>query len=253
VNLINGKFYRLLLAFLAVCSVVLILISPLGLERFATIKRVNWAQLSDIGQTYGAVSALIAGIALAGVAISLFLQAHTFTLSRIQATRTFHFDLIKYTIENPHIMPSWGFAPEPGSTMEDIQRLAFVGILTGFWVMCYEVGTINADELRNNFAELFSGEAGRNWWKTTWDGRSNTTGSRRLRNAVRIMREEFKKAEDKGPPVVAATQFIKAEQRSVAMQRMLQPKHAAGIVLAFGAGIAAANAVFRNRRSSIHR
>jgi Family of unknown function (DUF6082) len=105
----NRTIYRLLLALLAACGIALILASPLGLEKFAGIKGVNWTQLSSIGQTYGAISALIAGIALVAVAISLFLQARSLALTRMQTIRTFHFDLVKYSMEHSQMLPIWGF------------------------------------------------------------------------------------------------------------------------------------------------
>lgn len=241
--------YRLLLGLLAVCGVALILVSPLGLEKFTSIKGVDWAQLSNIGQTYGAVSALIAGIALAAVAISLFLQARSLSLSRTQMMRTFHFDLIKYSIENPELLPSWGFAPEPGSTIEDIQRAGFVNILAAFWITSYQTRVISIDELRENFSAAFNGEAGRKWWINSRDNWIKTAEDRRSRHAVRIIQEEFKKAEDAGPPIVTARLWANPEQYDSATSRLPRPGHKTEIILAFGAGIAAAGTVLRNRRS----
>jgi len=247
--LISRILYRLLLGSLAICGVVLILVSPLGLEKFTSIKRINWAQLSNIGQTYGAVSALIAGIALAAVAISLFLQTRILTLSRMQMMRTFHFDLTKFSIENPELLPSWGFAPEPGSTLEDIQRTGFVNIIAGFWITSYQTGAISADELRGNFSAVFNGEVGRKWWINS---RENWTSARdrRSRHGVRIIDEEFKKAEDAGPPIVKARPWTNPEQYDSASSRLRRPGHKAGIILAFGAGIAVARTVLRNRQST---
>jgi hypothetical protein len=240
--------HRLLLALLAVCGFVLILVSPLGLEKFTTIKSINWAQLSNIGQTYGAVSALIAGIALAAVAISLFLQARSLTLSRMQMMRTFHSDLIKFSIENSKLLPSWGFAREPGSTIEDIQRTGFVNILAAFWITSYRTGTINADELRENFSTAFNGETGRRWWIDSKKNWTKNAKDRRSRHAVTIIEEEFRKAEDVGPPIVTVQMWTDPEQHDSVTSRVWRLGHRTEIILAFGAGIAAARTVFRNRR-----
>ena len=246
----SRTLYRLLLGLMAVFGIALILLSPLGLEKFTSVKGVNWAQLSNIGQTYGAVSALIAGIALAAVAISLFLQARSLTLSRTQMMRTFHFDLIKYSIENPELLPSWGFTPEPGSNIEDIRRTGFVNILAAFWITSYQTGVISADELRGNFTAAFNGEPGRKWWINSRENWTKDAKDRRSRHAIRIIEEEFRKAEDAGPPIVTARLWDNPEQYDSAASRPWRPRHQAEIILAFGAGIAAARTVLRNRRST---
>ena len=53
---------------------------------------LDWPSLSDVGQTYGAVSALVTALALGGVMISLLYQARDVSTARSQATRTFHHD-----------------------------------------------------------------------------------------------------------------------------------------------------------------
>ena len=48
--------------------------SPLALTALLNFK-LNWSRLSSIGQTYGAVSALLSSLAISGIAISLLYQA----------------------------------------------------------------------------------------------------------------------------------------------------------------------------------
>jgi hypothetical protein len=56
-------------------GLALILLSPLALSWLDTLAGVNWSRLSEIGQTYGAASAILATLAFGGVAVSVFLQA----------------------------------------------------------------------------------------------------------------------------------------------------------------------------------
>lgn len=83
----NRILHRTLLALLIACGIILILLSPLGLEKLSAIKGIDWIRLSDVGQTYGAASALVAGIALVGVVISIVLQMRSLAVSRIQMAR----------------------------------------------------------------------------------------------------------------------------------------------------------------------
>jgi len=52
----------------------LVIFSPVALTGLQNFNR-NWSELSNIGQTYGAISALISSLALGGVIVSLLYQA----------------------------------------------------------------------------------------------------------------------------------------------------------------------------------
>ncbi len=69
---------------------------------------MNWTRLSDVGQTYGAISAIVSAVALGGVAAALFFQARQAKAERIQAVRGFHRELIQMTIDEPtRYLPCW--------------------------------------------------------------------------------------------------------------------------------------------------
>jgi hypothetical protein len=69
------SIYRLLTTVSITVSIIafliLVILSPLVLRLLASSFNLNWSNLSNIGQTYGAVSALITALALGGVVISL--------------------------------------------------------------------------------------------------------------------------------------------------------------------------------------
>jgi hypothetical protein len=57
----------------ALGGLFLVVASPFALGSLSNFKS-NWALLSNIGQTYGAISALLAAIGLSGVAVTIALQ-----------------------------------------------------------------------------------------------------------------------------------------------------------------------------------
>src|SRR5580698_10173445 len=57
-----------------VLIVLLIGISPLALQRLANIHGLDWEQLSNIGQAYGATVALLTVLTLGGVVAALIIQ-----------------------------------------------------------------------------------------------------------------------------------------------------------------------------------
>jgi uncharacterized membrane protein len=59
---------------LVIITVGLVVASPMALRAFDHGRQVDWSRLSDIGQTYGAVSAIVAAVALLGVTVSLVIQ-----------------------------------------------------------------------------------------------------------------------------------------------------------------------------------
>ncbi|MQA26846.1 MAG: hypothetical protein GEU94_15610 [Micromonosporaceae bacterium] len=63
------------LTLLATVAAIMVLLSPLALPLLGDDGGTDWSLLSNIGQTYGAVSALLAALALGGVVGSLVLQS----------------------------------------------------------------------------------------------------------------------------------------------------------------------------------
>jgi hypothetical protein len=86
---VNSLTIRIGMLVFAVGVLVLVVISPIALQRIASIHGIKWMRLSNVGQTYGAVSALLTALALGGVVISLLYQARAFKTAREQASRTF--------------------------------------------------------------------------------------------------------------------------------------------------------------------
>ena len=80
------RFTARLLAVIAVGAglLSLVLFSPLLLRELTHVKGIDWQQLSNVGQTYGAASAILSGIALVGVVFSLLVQARQAKTERIR-------------------------------------------------------------------------------------------------------------------------------------------------------------------------
>lgn len=75
-HLTNRRLFTITLAGIAaIAFLALVILSPLALRTLARSFDLNWSNLSNVGQTYSAVSALLTALALGGVAISLLYQA----------------------------------------------------------------------------------------------------------------------------------------------------------------------------------
>src|SRR5207249_17958 len=97
---------------LAAASPVVLL--PLSATSF------DWTRLGDIGQAYGAASAILAGVALIGVALSLLLQSRQHRAETISAARERHLEIVKLALKDPALAACWGAEgiPPPGMTIE---------------------------------------------------------------------------------------------------------------------------------------
>jgi len=171
----------------AAVMLVLVIASPFALRQIAKIHGINWMNLSNVGQTYGAVSALLTALALGGVVISLLYQARDVKTGREQASRTFHHELLRMEMEDPFYMDimaaPWG--SQVGLTDYDsLRENHFVHMWVSYWEGQYMLGEISDSTIRY-FAtsELFTSPAGRRYWSVTRSAKLTNYRGRLLRFA----------------------------------------------------------------------
>jgi Family of unknown function (DUF6082) len=193
-------------ALVAVVVAVLVLVvgSPLALRQLASLHGVNWSQLSNIGQTYGAASALLTGLALIGVVGSMVFQVRAIRVSQEQATREQHAHLVEMALTDPVYQRAWGGLYDVYGSSDKYRQHGYVNLIVSYWRDHYVLGELRERELRGLAASLFRGESGRDFWADTRDMRLETAAGGRDRRFCRIMDEEQQKAILAGPPAVKA-------------------------------------------------
>jgi hypothetical protein len=168
--------------------------SPILLSRI-NYKGMNWLRLSNIGQAYGAASAIISGVALTGIAFSLLFQARQGRLDRIRAIRDRQVELLRIVLDDPKI-----YAPviglPPSSDEDEIRQFYFTTLWMNYSRLGYEAGVITESHLRKEiFPSAFGSAPVRNYWNTTSASWQQGAGhSRRDRRFARIAAEEYRKA-----------------------------------------------------------
>src|SRR5262249_16694631 len=148
---------KFLPASLVVAGVVLMTTSP-ALMLLTVQLPLPWARLSDVGQDYGTVSAIVSGLALLGVAVSLVMQQWQNRMTEEQTVRERHFDLIQLTLEDLKFLYSWGFAPDVDY---DPALIGFSNLILTHWSMLWRIGHVDERTLRSNAAVFFAGQVGR--------------------------------------------------------------------------------------------
>jgi hypothetical protein len=131
----------------------------------------NWGELSSVGQTYGAISALISSLALGGVIVSLLYQARDGRTAREQSMRTLQHQLLRMQMDDPVLMDVTGapwslhISPDSGT----IREYLYMHMWFGFWSGSYIMGEMPPESVsvtaRN---ELFNSQAGRNLLGGCW-------------------------------------------------------------------------------------
>jgi hypothetical protein len=173
----------------------LVLLSPLLMREIGAVRGMDWTRLSEIGQTYGAASAILSALALGGIAISLFVQARQTRAQQLQTVRAFQLELLQMTPDNPQVyLPCWGATIDAPNL--DIQRQnIFVNLIMVYQQMGYEIGVISEGSIRGEvLAQVFRGEAGRRHWagaRYYWG--QGWSGGRRGRRFFRIVDDEYRK------------------------------------------------------------
>jgi hypothetical protein len=133
-----------LLTLLILLTVGLVGASPVALDLFDG-DAARWERLSFIGQTYGAASALLSAFALAGIVVTLVLQARDTKVSREQGQRLAHSELLKMALENPVYRRAWGPVLPGRDPDADLQQI-YVNLIFSSWQMSFDLSWVTCTD-----------------------------------------------------------------------------------------------------------
>jgi uncharacterized membrane protein len=178
-----------------IVTVGLAILSPLGLAGIAHF-RGDWAQLSNIGQTYGAVSAVLSALALGGILASLLYQARDSRNSHEQMTRTFQFELVKMELEDPSLIAATGapWGVDIPCDAASLREFLYVQLWVSYMAGIFATRELSASTARQwATLELFHGMAGRTYWAAV-GARQIANSKGRYNQFFRLLDDEYKKA-----------------------------------------------------------
>jgi hypothetical protein len=170
-----------------ITTILLIVFSPLALSILDDGQR-DWERLSLIGQSYGAISAVLAAAAVIGVALTLILQQRQMRESRRLAIRQFHTDLLAMAIDKPELLQAWGPAPQPDGA--EPRLTTYTNLVLNYFVLLHQTGSADLEEIRLHLKFMATGEWARSYWESTasiW----TTAYSGRSRQIVDVFAEEL--------------------------------------------------------------
>ncbi|MDA2803313.1 DUF6082 family protein [Nocardiopsis suaedae] len=234
------KAFPLVVALLSLTAVALVLASPLALRAFGGADG-EWERLSLIGQTYGAVSALIAVLALVGVAVTLVFQARETRRAVEEGRRQAMAELLRMAMDDPDLDACWGPVPEGEDRTERRQQL-YTNMIVTQWGTAFRAGALPEARLRAAAEEMFRGGVGRAYWARARKRRLSAPARRADRRFNEILEQAYTAAR----PVTAASAASAAAAGSAgsasrpdgAGRRFGVPRRTLRVLAAFGAGAA---------------
>lgn len=242
---ITGLTLAAIIGFLAV------LLSPILLLRANRLTAANWSTLSDVGQAYGGVSAILTALALIGVAASLLVQRQQADIARTQAIRAFQLQMLTLCLERPDTYyPLMGH--EVTGTTEEARQQIFATYFLNYVHAGYSIDFFDEQSLMGDvFPRFFKFDTGRAYWESMrpiWVARYFTKKSRKY---VGMLDASYERAVLAGPPILATSSSTPAgyEDRSKAREQ------AALGLLIIGGGLIAGTTfgAWRGRRLSQRR
>ena len=148
----------------ALAVIVLIFLSPLALG-FIADDGTDWNQLSLIGQSYGAISAILAALAVLGVVLSLRLQQQQIADNRRMMIREQQRELLIMAINDPELLRAWGKISFAYS--EDPRLSVYTNLVLNYLIMLHETGTAGLNEIRLHLRMMAADDWMPEYWEST--------------------------------------------------------------------------------------
>jgi hypothetical protein len=140
----------------------------------------------DVGEISEAGGALLSGLALVGVAVSLRMQRRQNQITAYEALRSVRGSLLQFAIENPRFLRLWGAG---GEGAEDA---AYVSMIFSYLKMAFALRFLSERELVG-FCRVFSEPAVAGFWAKARDDYLNDASATESRGFARIVDREYQR------------------------------------------------------------
>jgi hypothetical protein len=185
---------------LTIVGIILFLLlgSPLILVIVDSLLQLRWDRLTEIGQSYTGIAALLSGAALVGVVYSIRLQTQQISIARGQAVREMQFSLLRLAMDDPSL--SIMYTSDAQADSAKYRRHVYRTQVLRYLEFAYISGELDDSRLRNALInEIFVNPEARMQWtavRSLWLS-AHPASSRRLhRRFLQIVDESCDAAEE---------------------------------------------------------
>ena len=154
----------------------------------------DWTRLSEIGQAYGPVSALLSAIALCLVVL---VQRAQVRHERTWLVRDMHLNVLHVALDDPSYAQCWG--PRVSPDRIDERHFFYTNMIILLWFYSWESGELHDGHIRSYARGMFDSEVPREYWREFGAWRLSSARGHR-RRFLAMIDAEFQAAERHGPP-----------------------------------------------------
>ncbi|GAA1642368.1 DUF6082 family protein [Catellatospora bangladeshensis] len=173
--------------------IAVVLLSPLLLETATKVMSGDWSLLSDVGQTYGAASAILSSFALIGIVLSIAVSLRQARVGQQDAARSMQFELMKLQLDDPTLNSSL----PPDASADQVatwRRSIYRNMMFMYLRSSYFTEDISPDALRLQMEIIFRSPEARAWWPQARPAYATGSRLRMERMFVRIVNEQWRTA-----------------------------------------------------------
>jgi len=184
-------------AFFFTATTVSVVLAPIFLERLYRSDE-DYSRISDIGQSYGAASAVVSTIALGVVMLGLMVQRRQLRNEQLRALSDTTDELVRRAMDDPVYQQCWGGRIAPEGIEEDL--FSFCNLVLRSWKRAWDLGDLTESQVRSYLANFFDSEIPRLFWQTHCEWQMKGIARNRRARLLAIINEEYLRAIRGGPP-----------------------------------------------------
>ena len=153
----------------------------------------DWQRWSDVGQTFGVLSSIISGLALAALVVTGRAQFREMQQNRVElerqqqslvrnnaelrrtaeaSLRMVHVKILKMSIEDPELAEVWP-AFEPGLSVEKNKQYLYANIIYQYHFAALQVSRYSSEQVLGSLRYLFTSPLMRSYWSAGAYGRTS--------------------------------------------------------------------------------
>lgn len=177
-------------SFLVVSAILL-----LGLGFVAALQSLGtpneWAERANVGDSFGVVNAIVSGLALAALIVTLWLQSRELALQRSElamqrealnqsrdelhrsaeaSLRMLHVDLIRMSIDDPTLAAVWP-PLDPNAGHEKERQYLYANLIYQHMWLSLRISDYSEEQVQNRLRYLFTSALMREYWRAAGKAR----------------------------------------------------------------------------------
>lgn len=177
-------------------AMVLLSATPLVLNRLYPPE--DYSRVSDVGQAFGAASALIALLALGVVVATLVVQLRQLRNEQIGKLRARNEEMVRLSMDDPVYRQCWGARMSPADIDEDL--FYFCSDVIKLWTHAWELKDLPEDQARTFLRQFFDSEVPRRYWEHHGDWHMPRERRSSRENFHELVNDEFLRMRKSGLP-----------------------------------------------------